>query len=47
MLYGIILSTTSSIWIAAPILLFLGEKKLRRNATTVAGRGPAQPAAAE
>jgi SecD/SecF fusion protein len=47
MLYGIILSTTSSIWIAAPILLFLGEKKLRRNATTtVAGRG-ATPAAAE
>jgi SecD/SecF fusion protein len=47
MLYGIILSTTSSIWIAAPILLFLGEKKLRRNAVTVAGRGPAQTAAAE
>jgi SecD/SecF fusion protein len=47
MLYGIILSTTSSIWIAAPILLFLGEKKLRRNATTTAtGRGAA-PAAAE
>jgi len=47
MLYGIILSTTSSIWIAAPILLFLGEKKLRRNAVTVPGRGPAQTAAAE
>jgi SecD/SecF fusion protein len=47
MLFGIVLSTTSSIWIAAPILLFLGEKKLRRNATTVAGRGPAQPVAAE
>ena len=47
MLYGIILSTTSSIWIAAPILLFLGEKKLRRKATTTAtGRGAA-PAAAE
>jgi SecD/SecF fusion protein len=45
MLYGIILSTTSSIWIAAPILLFLGENKLRRNATTVAGRGPATAAA--
>jgi SecD/SecF fusion protein len=47
MLYGIILSTTSSIWIAAPILLFLGEKKLRRNAVPVGGRAPAQPAAAE
>jgi SecD/SecF fusion protein len=47
MLYGIILSTTSSIWIAAPILLFLGEKKLRRNAVIVPGRGPAQTAAAE
>jgi SecD/SecF fusion protein len=47
MLYGIILSTTSSIWIAAPILLFLGEKKLRRNTVTTAGRGPAQTAAAE
>ncbi len=46
MLWGIILSTTSSIWIAAPILLFLGENKLRKNATTVAGRG-VQPAAAE
>jgi SecD/SecF fusion protein len=46
MLWGIVLSTISSIMIAAPILLFLGEKKLRRNATTVAGRGAAQPAAA-
>jgi SecD/SecF fusion protein len=47
MLFGIILSTTSSIWIAAPILLFLGEKKLRRNATAVAGRPATQTAAAE
>jgi SecD/SecF fusion protein len=46
MLWGIVLSTISSIGIAAPILLFLGENKLRRNATTVAGRG-AQTAAAE
>lgn len=45
MLWGIALSTISSIMIAAPILLLLGEKKLRRNATTVAGS--AQPAAAE
>jgi len=47
MLFGIVLSTTSSIMIAAPILLFLGEKKLRRNATTVAGKGAPEPAAAE
>ncbi|MBI3503684.1 MAG: protein translocase subunit SecF [Proteobacteria bacterium] len=30
MLFGIILATSSSIFIAAPILLFLGEDKLRR-----------------
>jgi SecD/SecF fusion protein len=30
MLFGIVLSTTSSIMIAAPILLLLGENKLRR-----------------
>ena len=47
MLYGIILSTTSSIWIAAPILLFLGEKKLRRNTTTTAAGRGAAPATAE
>jgi SecD/SecF fusion protein len=45
MLWGVALSTISSIMIAAPLLLLLGEKKLRRNATTVAGR--AEPAAAE
>ncbi len=32
MLYGIIVGTSSSIFIAAPILLFLGEKRLRRDA---------------
>lgn len=32
MLVGIVIGTTSSIFIAAPILLFLGENKLRRNA---------------
>jgi SecD/SecF fusion protein len=47
MLFGIILSTTSSIWIAAPILLFLGENRLRRNAVTPAGRQTViQPASA-
>jgi SecD/SecF fusion protein len=40
-LFGIVISTTSSIFIAAPILLFLGENKIRKNATVVAGREPA------
>lgn len=31
MLFGIVVGTSSSIFIAAPILLFLGENKLRRN----------------
>ncbi len=31
MLFGIVVGTTSSIFIAAPILLFLGEKRLRRD----------------
>jgi preprotein translocase subunit SecF len=30
MVFGIVVGTWSSIWIAAPILLFLGEKRLRR-----------------
>jgi preprotein translocase SecF subunit len=38
MLFGIVVGTSSSIFIAAPILLFLGENRLRR--------GPATPAAA-
>ena len=33
MLFGIILATSSSIFIAAPILLLLGEDKLRRGQT--------------
>jgi SecD/SecF fusion protein len=45
MLFGIVLSTTSSIWIAAPILLFLGENKLRRNTVSVPG-GRGEPVAA-
>lgn len=32
MLFGVVVATTSSIFIAAPILLFLGENKLRRDA---------------
>ena len=43
MLFGIILATSSSIFIAAPILLFLGEDKLRRGQATEA---PAQGDAA-
>ena len=34
MLFGIVVGTSSSIFIAAPILLFLGEKRLRRDAGT-------------
>ena len=37
MLFGIVVGTSSSIFIAAPILLFLGEKRLRRDAA------PAKP----
>jgi preprotein translocase subunit SecD/preprotein translocase subunit SecF len=32
MLFGIVVGTSSSIFIAAPILLFLGEHRLRREA---------------
>jgi SecD/SecF fusion protein len=30
MLFGVVLATSSSIFIAAPVLLFLGEDKLHR-----------------
>ena len=43
MLFGIILATSSSIFIAAPILLFLGEDKLRR--APVGGEAGQQPGA--
>jgi preprotein translocase subunit SecD/preprotein translocase subunit SecF len=43
MLFGIVVGTSSSIFIAAPILLFLGEKRLRRD--TVAVQTP-EPGAA-
>ncbi|MGE0417700.1 MAG: protein translocase subunit SecF [Acetobacteraceae bacterium] len=39
MLFGIVVGTSSSIFIAAPILLFLGEHRLRRDAAAP----PAQP----
>jgi len=41
MVFGIVIGTTSSIFIASPILLFLGEKRLRQQAGT-----EAHPAAA-
>jgi preprotein translocase SecF subunit len=44
-IFGIIIGTSSSIFIASPILLFLGEKRLRPTATRVAQ--PSSPAAAQ
>ena len=41
LLLGVFIATTSSIFIAAPILLFLGENRLRRGAPEVAGSTPA------
>jgi preprotein translocase subunit SecF len=41
MLFGIVVGTSSSIFIAAPILLFLGEKKLRRDSQAPAAPHPA------
>jgi preprotein translocase subunit SecF len=38
-LVGIVIGTSSSIFIAAPILLFLGEGRLRRGAPEVAAKG--------
>jgi preprotein translocase SecF subunit len=38
MLFGIVVGTSSSIFIAAPILLLLGEKRLRREVATTAAR---------
>jgi preprotein translocase subunit SecF len=45
MLFGIVLATSSSIFIAAPILLFLGEDKLRRGPVGGAA-APGQPSGA-
>jgi len=44
MLFGIIVGTSSSIFIAAPILLFLGEHRLRKDAHAPR---PAKPTAAQ
>ena len=44
MLFGIVVGTSSSIFIAAPILLFLGEHRLRREAAApVVGAIKADP----
>jgi preprotein translocase SecF subunit len=45
MLFGIVVGTTSSIFIAAPILLLLGENRLRRDVKPPAPTGPVKPAA--
>jgi preprotein translocase subunit SecD/preprotein translocase subunit SecF len=45
MLFGIIVGTSSSIFIAAPILLFLGEHRLRRD-TTATATSPGEPSTA-
>jgi preprotein translocase subunit SecF len=42
MLFGIVVGTSSSIFIAAPILLFLGENRLRRDAQAPARPGKAK-----
>ena len=44
MLFGIIVSASSSIFIAAPILLFLGENRLRRGTEAVVKASPPRPA---
>ncbi len=45
MLFGIVVGTSSSIFIAAPILLLLGENRLRRDAAAVARPAAAKGAA--
>ncbi|WP_419760674.1 protein translocase subunit SecF [Acidisoma sp.] len=42
MLFGIVVGTSSSIFIAAPILLFLGEKRLRRDTRPAKPESPAK-----
>ncbi len=44
MLFGIVVGTSSSIFIAAPILLFLGEHRLRKDAQAIR---PAKPTGAQ
>jgi preprotein translocase subunit SecD/preprotein translocase subunit SecF len=44
MLFGIVVGTSSSIFIAAPILLFLGENRLRRDAQAPVRTAKVKPA---
>jgi preprotein translocase subunit SecF len=44
-IFGIVIGTSSSIFIASPILLFLGEKRLRP--MSLGGSRPSSPAAAQ
>jgi preprotein translocase subunit SecD/preprotein translocase subunit SecF len=46
MLFGIAIGTVSSIMIAAPILLLLGEDRLRRDVTTLPAKPPVPASAA-
>jgi preprotein translocase subunit SecF len=46
MLFGIVVGTSSSIFIAAPILLFLGEHRLRQDARAPPKAPPKAPAKA-
>ncbi|MCR0984357.1 protein translocase subunit SecF [Roseomonas populi] len=47
MLFGIVVSASSSIFIAAPILLFLGENRLRRGTEAPKVAAPGVPAGAK
>ncbi|MBV9749967.1 MAG: protein translocase subunit SecF [Acetobacteraceae bacterium] len=47
MLFGIVVGTSSSIFIAAPILLLLGENRLRRDTAAVARQGGAKGSGAK
>ena len=42
MMFGVVVGTSSTIFVAAPILLFMGENRLRRDA-----QAPASPAKAK
>ena len=42
-LFGIVIGTSSSIFIAAPILLFLGERRLRPGLSAAQARGESEP----
>jgi len=46
-IFGIVVGTSSSIFIASPILLFLGEKRLRRGAASAKPTPSPARAAAE